>query len=63
MSDPNPALTPEQLYYLGFNFVESAEDDEREFGADLLRMVAAKSPSSKVGRIARNKLRLAGVDS
>lgn len=57
------SLTAEHLYYLGFNFVESGEDDEKEFGADLLRMVTAKSPSSKVGKIAKNKLRLAGLDS
>jgi len=57
------ALTPEHLYYLGFNFVESGEEDEKEFGADLLRMVAARSPGSKVGKIAKNKLRLAGLVS
>jgi HEAT repeat protein len=57
------ALTPEHLYYLGFNFVESPEDDEREFGADVLRMVASRSPGSKVGKIAKNKLRLAGLES
>jgi HEAT repeat protein len=55
------ALTPEHLYYLGFNFVESHEEDEREFGADVLRAVVARSPGSKVGKIARNKLRLAGL--
>jgi len=59
----DPSLTPEHLFYLGFNFVESAQDDQKEFGADLLRAVAAKSPGSKIGKSAKNKLRLAGLES
>jgi len=57
----DPSLTTEHLYYLGFNFVESDQDDQRDFGAGLLRWVATKSPTSKIGRIAKNKLRLAGL--
>lgn len=55
-------LSAEDLFYVGFNFVESSDDDEREFGGELLAHLVSKSPRSKLGRSARNKLRLCGVE-
>ena len=54
------ALDSEDLFYLGFNFVESKDEDEKEFGATLLSQIAQKSPRSKLGKSAKNKLRLVG---
>jgi HEAT repeat protein len=50
-------LGPEDLFYLGFHFSEF-EGAEREFGGDLLRLVLRRSPRTKFGRAARNKLKL-----
>jgi hypothetical protein len=53
-----PGLLPEDLFFVGFNFCESTNEDERDFGATLLAHLADKSPRSKLGRSAKNKLRL-----
>ncbi len=55
-------LTPEDLFYIGFNFSESKDDTEQDFGGDLLLHLAETSPRSKLGRSAKNKLRLMGLD-
>ena len=56
-------LDSEDLFFIGFNFVESKDDEEREFGGDLLRYLAERSPRSKLGRSAKNKLRLIATHS
>ena len=50
-------LDSEDLYWLGFHLAEGA-GDEKSTGAELLRMVAQNEGKSKMGRNARNKLRL-----
>ena len=55
-------LDSEDLYWLGFHLAEGA-GEEKSIGADLLRMVAQKEEKTKLGRNARNKLRLEGLDS
>ncbi|HJZ83917.1 MAG TPA: HEAT repeat domain-containing protein [Polyangia bacterium] len=55
-------LEPDDLFYVGFNFVESSDPDEKDFGAELLEHLAESSPRSKLGKSARNKLKLAGVE-
>lgn len=56
------ALEAEDLFYVGFNFIESKDDDEKELGATLLSHLAETAPRSKLGRSAKNKLHLAGMD-
>jgi len=53
-------LDSEDLYWLGFHLAEGA-GDEKSLGAELLRMVSQKEGKSKLGRNARNKLRLEGL--
>lgn len=50
----------EDLYWLGFHLAEGP-GDERALGAELLKMVEQKEGKSKLGRNARNKLRLEGL--
>jgi hypothetical protein len=54
-------LFPDELFYVGFNFVESTDPDEKDFGAELLGHLHEKSPRSKLGKSAKNKLKLAGM--
>jgi HEAT repeat protein len=54
-------LDSEDLYWLGFHLAEGA-GDEKSLGGELLKMVAQKEGKSKLGRNARNKLRLEGLD-
>jgi hypothetical protein len=49
------SLTPEQLYYVGFHFVES----QSSLGEDILGEVVAKAGRTKIGKAAKNKLKLA----
>ena len=56
------ALTDEDLFYIGFNYSESKDDDEQDFGGELLSHLASTSEHSKLGRSAQNKLRLMGLD-
>ena len=53
-------LAPEDLFALGFNLVERG-GQERGLGIDLLEHVAAKFPRNKIGRSAKNKLKLITV--
>ncbi|MDD5556157.1 MAG: hypothetical protein PHN82_02790 [bacterium] len=53
------ALGPSELYHLGFHFSEMLFA-QREFGIELLRIVAGKWPRSKLARPARQKLALVG---
>jgi hypothetical protein len=55
------SLSAEDLFFVGFNFSESKDEDEKEFGGALLSHLATQSPRSKLGRSAKNKLRLMGL--
>jgi HEAT repeat protein len=52
-------LAPEELFALGFNLVERP-GQERGLGIDLLEHVAEKLPRNKIGKSAKNKLKLVG---
>jgi HEAT repeat protein len=52
---------PEDLYYLGFHFAEQG-GYQRQFGADVLKLVLKRSPRSKVSQAAKSKLRSVGLD-
>jgi hypothetical protein len=51
------SLTPEDFFHLGFSLVERA-GEERSLGKDLLEHVAARFPRTKLGKSAKNKLKL-----
>ncbi len=51
------ALSPEELYYAGFNLAEG-RGEERAVARDLLEHVAAKHARTKVGKAAKNKAKL-----
>ena len=51
------ALEAEDLFNLGFSLVER-HGDERSLGKDLLEHVATKFPRNKIGKNAKNKLKL-----
>jgi HEAT repeat protein len=53
-------LESEDLYHVGFALIEGTAE-EKEVGADLLRLVAARAGASKLGRAAKNKLRIEGL--
>ncbi len=50
-------LKPEDLFYIGFHFMEEG-DELRPFARALLEYLVKKSPSSKIGRAASQKLGL-----
>ena len=52
------SLAPDDLFALGFSLVERA-GQERGLGIDLLEHVAEKFPRNKIGKNAKNKLKLA----
>jgi hypothetical protein len=53
-------MAPEDLFYVGFHFVEGNRQ-EREFGAAALRLVIQRSPRSKLAKDAKSKLRSTGL--
>ena len=53
-------LAPEDLFALGFSLAERS-GHERGLGIDLLEHVAEKFPRNKIGKSAKNKLKLAGA--
>jgi HEAT repeat protein len=53
-------LESEDLFYLGFHFVEGNRE-EKEFGAQVLRLLIERSPRSKQAKDAKNKLRSQGL--
>lgn len=53
-------LEPEDLFYLGFHFVEGT-GPEKDFGADVLRLLIKRSPKAKLAKDARSKLRAHGL--
>jgi HEAT repeat protein len=54
-------LETEELFYLGFHFAEK-ERDEKKFGGEMLRLVAQRSPRSKLAKDAKSKLRGEGLE-
>lgn len=50
-------LDPEELFYVGFNLAEG-DPEERAVARELLQLLASKYGRSKVGKAAKNKLRL-----
>ncbi len=54
-------LDPQDLFYLGFHFVESEDPAGRKLGQGLLEQLVKKSPRTKNGKAAREKLKLAGL--
>jgi HEAT repeat protein len=53
-------LDLEDLFTLGFNFIESQDEDEKGLGVELLELVQERQPRGKLAAAARNKLKLAG---
>src|SRR5581483_7158802 len=53
-------LGPEDLFYLGFHFVEG-KGPERDFGAGALRLLVKRKPASKLAKDAKRKLASAGM--
>jgi hypothetical protein len=54
------SLAPDDLFALGFSLIERG-GQERGLGVDLLEHVAEKFPRNKIGKNAKNKLKLAGI--
>ncbi len=54
-------LELEDLFTLGFNFVESTDENEKGLGVELLELVSDRQPRGKLGVAAKNKLKLAGA--
>jgi HEAT repeats len=54
-------LGPDDLYYLGFHFAEQG-GYQRQFGAEVLKLVLKRSGRSKIGQAAKSKLRSVGLD-
>ena len=50
-------LTPEEIFALGFSLAERP-GNERSVGKDLLAHIASKFPRNKIGKSAKNKLKL-----
>ncbi|HLJ92713.1 MAG TPA: HEAT repeat domain-containing protein [Gemmataceae bacterium] len=53
-------LAPEDWFYVGFHFAEGNRQ-EREFGAQALRLAIQRSPRSKLAKDAKSKLRSTGL--
>ena len=54
-------LEAEDLFYLGFHFVE-ASGPEREFGGEVLKLLLKKAGRTKLAKDAKAKLKGAGLD-
>jgi len=52
-------LEPEDLLYVGFHFVEQM-GRTRQFGIDVLKLLAKRDPKSEAGKSAKNKLKSVG---
>lgn len=53
-------LEPEDLFYLGFHFIDK-DGSPRRFGAAVLQMLIKRSPKTKLAKDAKSKLKAAGV--
>jgi hypothetical protein len=54
-------LEAEDLYYLGFHLAE-LEGRPKKAAAGVLKLVAKRSPRSKLAQAAKSKLQSAGLD-
>jgi len=54
------SVKTKEIYQLGFAFAESKDEDQRDFGQELLEVVAEREPRTKIGKAAANKLKLSG---
>lgn len=54
-------LSPEDDFFVGFNFAERLDEDEKGFSGELLARLGTKSPRTKLRRCAKNTLRLAAL--
>jgi hypothetical protein len=54
-------LEPEDLYYVGFHFVEK-DGAARKFGTQVLQLVVKRGGRSKVAQAAKSKVKSAGLD-
>lgn len=59
--EKSTCLQAEDLYYLGFHFAESLEEDLRNFGASVLRLLISRFPRGKLAAGAKSKLGSAGL--
>ncbi len=57
--DKTKWLEPEDLFYLGFHFIEK-DGTPRRFGAAVLQLLLNRSPKSKLAKDAKAKLKAAG---
>ncbi|MFL5319671.1 MAG: HEAT repeat domain-containing protein [Myxococcaceae bacterium] len=55
------AVSDEARYYLGFHFAESGTQEGKSLGSELLEALVEKSPRTKLGKAAKNKLALLGA--
>ena len=53
-------VSDEAIYGLGFRLLESHDDQHKDLGAELLEGILEERPRSKLGKSARNKLKLTG---
>jgi HEAT repeat protein len=53
-------VSDEAIYALGFRLLESQDDQHKDLGAELLEGILEERPRSKLGKSARNKLKLTG---
>ena len=54
-------LEAEELYYLGFHFIESPDAGQRGFGAAVLQQMLKRFGKNKLAKAAKNKLDAAGL--
>jgi len=54
-------LEPDDLFYLGFHFIEK-DGPPRRFGGEVLKLLIQRSPRAKITQDAKRKLRGAGLD-
>lgn len=50
----------EEIYGLGFRLLESNDENDKSLGAELLQGILDERPRAKLGKAARNKLKLTG---
>jgi hypothetical protein len=50
----------EEIYGLGFRLLEGTDENDKSLGAELLQGILDERPRSKLGKSARNKLKLTG---
>jgi HEAT repeat protein len=53
-------VSDEAIYGLGFRLLESPDDQHKDLGAELLEGILEERPRSKLGKSAKNKLKLTG---